>query len=95
MEKPSGEGYHANGQSDSEVWLEPVTEPAEARRPRLSFADTYVETCGAHVHAHMFNACHFTLSHHQSHFQALAAAMIVPAPFVEAVQQRDSCMFLY
>lgn len=91
MEKPSGEGYHANGQSDSEVWLEPVTEPAEARRPRLSFADTYVETWRTHVRAHVFNACHFALSH----FQALAAAMIVPAPFVEAFQQRDSSMFLY
>lgn len=42
-EKPSGDGYHANGQSDSEVWLEP-TEPVEPRRPRLSFSDTYVQT---------------------------------------------------
>ncbi|XP_035524885.1 AF4/FMR2 family member 2-like [Morone saxatilis] len=39
-EKPSGDGYHANGQSDSEVWSEPVMEPAEPRRPRLSFSDT-------------------------------------------------------
>lgn len=43
-DKPAGDGYHANGQSDSEVWSEPVTEPGEARRPRLSFTDTYVET---------------------------------------------------
>ncbi|TDH07890.1 hypothetical protein EPR50_G00111510 [Perca flavescens] len=35
-EKPSGDGYHANGQSDSEAW----SEPAEPRRPRLSFSDT-------------------------------------------------------
>ncbi|XP_034739232.1 AF4/FMR2 family member 2 isoform X2 [Etheostoma cragini] len=35
-EKPSGDGYHANGQSDSEAW----SEPAEHRRPRLSFSDT-------------------------------------------------------
>ncbi|KAK1903711.1 AF4/FMR2 family member 2 [Dissostichus eleginoides] len=32
-EKPSGDSYHANGPSDSEVWSEP-------RRPRLSFSDT-------------------------------------------------------
>ncbi|KAG7223603.1 hypothetical protein INR49_028496, partial [Caranx melampygus] len=39
-EKPCGDGYHANGQSDSEVWSEPLMEPAEPRRPRLSFTDT-------------------------------------------------------
>ncbi|CAB1447475.1 unnamed protein product [Pleuronectes platessa] len=38
-EKPCGDGYHANGQSDSEVWSEPLTEAAEPRRPRLSFSD--------------------------------------------------------
>lgn len=45
-EKPCGDGYHANGQSDSEVWSEPLMEPAEPRRPRLSFTDTYVD---AHI----------------------------------------------
>ncbi|CAK6969334.1 AF4/FMR2 family member 2 [Scomber scombrus] len=39
-EKPCGDSYHANGQSDSEVWPEPLMEPAEPRRPRLSFSDT-------------------------------------------------------
>lgn len=40
-EKPGGDSYHANGtQSDSDGWLEAVTEPSEARRPKLSFADT-------------------------------------------------------
>lgn len=39
-EKPCGDGYHANGQSDGEVWSEPLMEPAEPRRPRLSFSDT-------------------------------------------------------
>uniref|UniRef100_A0A3Q3QQU3 AF4/FMR2 C-terminal homology domain-containing protein n=2 Tax=Monopterus albus TaxID=43700 RepID=A0A3Q3QQU3_MONAL len=39
-EKLCGDGYHANGQSDSEVWSEPLMEPAEPRRPRLSFSDT-------------------------------------------------------
>eukprot|EP00064_Thunnus_orientalis_P013025 superscaffoldBa00002067_g13062 len=39
-EKPCGDSYHANGQSDSEVWSEPLLEPAEPRRPRLSFSDT-------------------------------------------------------
>lgn len=43
VEKPCGDGYHANGQSDSEVWSETPMEPAEARRSRLSFSDTYVE----------------------------------------------------
>lgn len=43
VEKPCGDGYHANGQSDSEVWQEPPMEPAEPRRSRLSFSDTYVE----------------------------------------------------
>lgn len=42
-EKPCGDSYHANGQSDSEVWSEPLMEPAEPRRPRLSFSDMYVE----------------------------------------------------
>lgn len=46
-EKPCGDSYHANGQSDSEVWSEPLMEPAEPRRPRLSFSDTYVE-----IHLH-------------------------------------------
>ena len=49
IEKPSGDGYHANGQSDSEVWSEP-TEPVEPRRPRLSFSDTYVETYTTHTY---------------------------------------------
>ncbi|XP_075999517.1 AF4/FMR2 family member 2 [Genypterus blacodes] len=39
-EKPSVDGYHANGQSECEVWTEPLTEAAEPRRPRLSFSDT-------------------------------------------------------
>ncbi|XP_029917502.1 AF4/FMR2 family member 2-like [Myripristis murdjan] len=39
-DKPCGDGYHANGQSDSEVWSEPLMEPTEPRRPRLSFSDT-------------------------------------------------------
>lgn len=43
VEKPCGDGYHANGQSDSEVWSETPMDPAEARRSRLSFSDTYVE----------------------------------------------------
>lgn len=39
LEKPSGDGYHANGgQLDPDGWLEP--EPIEARRPKLSFTDT-------------------------------------------------------
>lgn len=42
-EKPCGDSYHANGQSDSELWSEPLMEPAEPRRPRLSFIDTYVQ----------------------------------------------------
>lgn len=42
-EKPCGDSYHANGQSDSEAWSETAMEPAEARRSRLSFSDTYVE----------------------------------------------------
>ncbi|XP_061690222.1 AF4/FMR2 family member 2 isoform X2 [Syngnathoides biaculeatus] len=33
-------GSHANGQSDSDAWSEPVTEPGEPSRPRLSFSDT-------------------------------------------------------
>lgn len=41
LEKPSADGYLANGgQLDPDGWLEPVTEPSEARRPKLSFADT-------------------------------------------------------
>uniref|UniRef100_A0A3Q3RG67 AF4/FMR2 family, member 2 n=1 Tax=Mastacembelus armatus TaxID=205130 RepID=A0A3Q3RG67_9TELE len=35
-----GDGYHANGQSDTEVWSEPLVEPSEPRRPRLTFSDT-------------------------------------------------------
>lgn len=43
VEKPCGDSHHANLQSDSEVWSETPMEPAEARRSRLSFSDTYVE----------------------------------------------------
>ncbi|CAG5993150.1 unnamed protein product [Menidia menidia] len=39
-DKPCGDGYHANGHSDSEVWSEPLMDAAEPRRPRLSFSDT-------------------------------------------------------
>uniref|UniRef100_A0A3P9BBA9 AF4/FMR2 family, member 2 n=3 Tax=Maylandia zebra TaxID=106582 RepID=A0A3P9BBA9_9CICH len=39
-EKPCGDGYHTNGHSDSEVWSEPLMDPAEPRRPKLSFSDT-------------------------------------------------------
>uniref|UniRef100_A0A3Q1H0U4 AF4/FMR2 family member 2-like n=2 Tax=Acanthochromis polyacanthus TaxID=80966 RepID=A0A3Q1H0U4_9TELE len=39
-EKPCGDSYHANGHSDSEAWSEPLMDPAEPRRPRLSFSDT-------------------------------------------------------
>lgn len=42
VEKPSGDGYHANGQADSEVWSEPLMDPGEPRRPRLTFSNTYV-----------------------------------------------------
>lgn len=63
-EKPIAEGYHANGQSDSEVWSEPVTEHSEARRPRLSFTDTYVQIVFNPTHKY-FYACNLTLSHHQ------------------------------
>lgn len=41
-EKACGDGFHANGQSDSDVWSEPLMDPAEPRRPRLTFCDTYV-----------------------------------------------------
>nr|XP_040030000.1 AF4/FMR2 family member 2 [Gasterosteus aculeatus aculeatus] len=40
VEKPSGDGYHANGQADSEVWSEPLMDPGEPRRPRLTFSNT-------------------------------------------------------
>lgn len=62
-EKPSGDGYHANGQSDSEVWSEPVTEPAEPRRPRLSFSDTYVEIECAPTHTHQHVNTRLILTH--------------------------------
>ncbi|XP_070407971.1 AF4/FMR2 family member 2 isoform X2 [Nothobranchius furzeri] len=39
-DKPHGDGYRANGHSGSEVWPETQTDPAEARRPRLTFTDT-------------------------------------------------------
>uniref|UniRef100_A0A1A8PBV5 AF4/FMR2 family, member 2 n=2 Tax=Nothobranchius rachovii TaxID=451742 RepID=A0A1A8PBV5_9TELE len=39
-DKPHGDGYRANGHSGSEVWSETQTDPAEARRPRLTFTDT-------------------------------------------------------
>ncbi|XP_029969604.1 AF4/FMR2 family member 2 [Salarias fasciatus] len=39
-EKPCGDVYHANGHSDSEAWSEQLMDPAEPRRPRLSFSDT-------------------------------------------------------
>ncbi len=70
-EKPSGDSYHANGQSDSEVWPEPVTEPAEPRRPRLSFSDTYVEIqCVPHTDTHH---CILTIiSHYQITVDTLA-----------------------
>lgn len=55
-EKPSGDGYHANGQSDSEVWSEPVMDPAEPRRPRLSFSETYVEIQRIHTKC---DVCYF------------------------------------
>ncbi|CAM9275984.1 unnamed protein product, partial [Lampetra planeri] len=38
-EKACGDGYHANGQSDSGLWSDAVMEPVEPRRPRLSFSD--------------------------------------------------------
>ncbi|XP_057705418.1 AF4/FMR2 family member 2 isoform X1 [Corythoichthys intestinalis] len=38
--KPCGDSFHANGQSDSDAWSEPLTEPAEPPRPRLSFSET-------------------------------------------------------
>ncbi|XP_077434820.1 AF4/FMR2 family member 2 [Vanacampus margaritifer] len=38
--KPCGDSFHANGQSNSDAWSEPLTEPAEPPRPRLSFSDT-------------------------------------------------------
>ncbi|XP_056133886.1 AF4/FMR2 family member 2 [Lampris incognitus] len=38
--KPAGDSYHANRHSDSETWSEPMMEPVEPRRPRLSFNDT-------------------------------------------------------
>lgn len=55
-EKLGGDGYHANGQSDSEAWSEPLTETAEPRRPRLSFSNTYVEMqCTPHKHICMYS----------------------------------------
>lgn len=39
-EKPGGDGYHTNMHSDSEVWSEALMDPAEPRRPKLSFSDT-------------------------------------------------------
>uniref|UniRef100_A0A3B3WP63 AF4/FMR2 C-terminal homology domain-containing protein n=2 Tax=Poecilia mexicana TaxID=48701 RepID=A0A3B3WP63_9TELE len=39
-DKPGGDGYHANGHSDSEVWSEAMMGQSEPRRPRLSFTDT-------------------------------------------------------
>ncbi|KAK5612050.1 hypothetical protein CRENBAI_002061 [Crenichthys baileyi] len=39
-DKPGGDGCHANGHSDSEVWSEALMDQAEPRRPRLSFTDT-------------------------------------------------------
>ncbi|CAN9514689.1 unnamed protein product [Ophioblennius macclurei] len=39
IEKPCGDIYHANGHSDSEAWSEQLIDPAEPRRPRLSFSD--------------------------------------------------------
>lgn len=77
-EKPSGDGYHANGQSDSEVWSEPVTEPAEARRPRLSFTDTYVEIqCVPHTRiCTCFMSALLTLSHHQININTLVVVEI-------------------
>ncbi|XP_041845689.1 LOW QUALITY PROTEIN: AF4/FMR2 family member 3 [Melanotaenia boesemani] len=38
-DKLCGDSYHANGHSDSEAWSEPLMDPAEPRRPRLSFTD--------------------------------------------------------
>ncbi|XP_034037055.1 AF4/FMR2 family member 2 [Thalassophryne amazonica] len=38
-EKPCADSYHANRQSDLEVWSETQMEHAESRRPRLSFSD--------------------------------------------------------
>lgn len=42
-EKACGDGYHANGQSDSGLWSDAGMEPVEPRRPRLSFSDMYVQ----------------------------------------------------
>ncbi|PWA23627.1 hypothetical protein CCH79_00005781 [Gambusia affinis] len=39
-DKPGGDGYHANGHSDAEVWSEAMMDQSEPRRPRLSFTDT-------------------------------------------------------
>lgn len=59
VEKPSGDSYHANGQSDSEVWSEPQVEAAEPRRPRLSFSDTYVEKpCHYTMHTNIYTYTH-------------------------------------
>ncbi|XP_051927315.1 AF4/FMR2 family member 2 isoform X1 [Hippocampus zosterae] len=38
--KSCGASFHANGQSNSDAWSEPLTDPAEPQRPRLSFSDT-------------------------------------------------------
>ncbi|XP_077466308.1 AF4/FMR2 family member 2-like [Stigmatopora argus] len=38
--KPCGDSFHANGQPDSDAWSEPLAEPTEPPRPKLSFSDT-------------------------------------------------------
>ncbi|XP_053735359.1 AF4/FMR2 family member 2 isoform X1 [Synchiropus splendidus] len=39
-EKNSGHGYHANSQSESEMWSDAMMAPTEPRRPKLLFSDT-------------------------------------------------------